>query len=153
MNLDKPKVIEVLPLVNACYLRSIVGCCLHIVLDDDNVEDRSVDFCVEYAREEGCEDCISLAKLLRRMTPTQRKKLAHEKDPASSAKKDWEDFVRNDFHRLSRCSWTVEGNVWRWTLVEGKWFLRFNEDYVALALAERLDRQETEDLLREKGLI
>jgi len=53
-----------------------VGGCLHIVLDDDNVEDSSVRFCIDYAKEKGCEVCLPLAEKLLTMSETQRGKLA-----------------------------------------------------------------------------
>lgn len=45
---DSPTVAEVLPLVNAYYAKpgNSVGGNLHIVLDDCNVEDGHVEFCL-----------------------------------------------------------------------------------------------------------
>lgn len=71
----KPTVPEVTPLVEALYQRHGAGCCLHIVLDDGNVRDSDVDFCVTYAEEQGHEDCLHLAQQLRAMSRTQRAKL------------------------------------------------------------------------------
>lgn len=71
----KPTVPEVLPLVQALYSRSSVGCCLHVVLDDGNVEDVFVRHCLEFARQEGCGECERLAGLLTQMSRTQRTKL------------------------------------------------------------------------------
>jgi hypothetical protein len=68
----KPTVPEVLPFVNELYKRHAAGCCLHVVLDDGNVEDSSVEHCIENAEH---DDCIRLAHLLRLMSKTQRKKL------------------------------------------------------------------------------
>jgi hypothetical protein len=73
----KPTVPEVAPAVRALYARSGAGCCLHIVLDDGNVEDSSVDFCVRYAQEQGHLACEKLARTLRMMSRTQRLKLGH----------------------------------------------------------------------------
>lgn len=67
---------EVLPLVRALYARSAVGCCLHIVLDDGNVEGGSVEFCLAQAMERGHKDCEDLARLLTLMSRTQRRKLS-----------------------------------------------------------------------------
>lgn len=66
---------ELLPEVRALYKRSPVGCCLHIVLDDGNVKDRHVQFCIDYAVEKGHAECEALARKLLTMTPTQRHKL------------------------------------------------------------------------------
>lgn len=73
----KPTVPEVAPLVRALYARwgGGAGCCLHVVLDDGNVEDSFVDHCIESARELGHGDCLLLGYLLRDMSKTQRIKL------------------------------------------------------------------------------
>lgn len=74
----KPTVSDVLPLVLKLYQTydGGAGCCLHIVLDDGNVNDSSVDFCIKCAQDEGHPECEALARLLRQMSRTQRKKLA-----------------------------------------------------------------------------
>lgn len=68
----------VLPLVRALYAspEGGAGCCLHIVVDDYNVEDSHVAFCEEYARRQGHDACERLAVLLRAMTRGQRSKVA-----------------------------------------------------------------------------
>jgi hypothetical protein len=73
----KPTVPEVLPLARAVYAKPLggAGCCLHIVLDEGNVDDRSVDFCLDYARRKGHDDCARLAEILRSMSKTQRLKI------------------------------------------------------------------------------
>lgn len=50
---------------------------LHIVLDDYNVEDSHVDFCISFAEQKGDTEGLRLAKILRSMSKTQRKKLGH----------------------------------------------------------------------------
>lgn len=41
------------------------GCCLHIVLDDGNTSRRDVEFCLKYAEENDCQQCLRLGlKLL-----------------------------------------------------------------------------------------
>lgn len=75
----KPTTTEVLPLVVAVYQRHSGGCCLHIVLDDNNVTDSDVDFCVKRSHENGHADCLELAERLRAMSRTQRLKLAKVK--------------------------------------------------------------------------
>lgn len=71
----RPTVPEILPLVWDLYDRSPVGCCLHIVLDDGNVKDDHVRFCIEQAKEQKCESCLRLAEILLQMSKTQRKVL------------------------------------------------------------------------------
>lgn len=74
---SKPTVPEVLPLVHAYYAKdgNSVGGNLHIVLEDGNVGDSSVEFCLAAAQEAGDEDGVTLAQILLRMSPTQRWKL------------------------------------------------------------------------------
>jgi hypothetical protein len=73
----KPTVPEVLPLVRELYAQpgGGAGCCLHIVLDDGNVHDDNVGFCIERADEVGHERCLKLARTLLLMSRTQRLKL------------------------------------------------------------------------------
>ena len=75
---DKPTVPEVLPLVRAYYQKpgNIVGGNLHMVLDDANVEDQHVSFCLEIAKERNDDDGVRIAELLLRMSKTQRYKVA-----------------------------------------------------------------------------
>jgi hypothetical protein len=75
MSERKPTVPEVLPMVKELYKRHGVGCCLHVCIDDGNVEDRSVQFCLDFAKQKGCTDCILLAETLLKMSKTQRMKL------------------------------------------------------------------------------
>jgi hypothetical protein len=72
----KPTVPEVLPLVWDLYDRSLDGCCLHIVLDDGNVDDASVKFCMRYAEEMVHWECLCLAETLLHMSKTQRTQLS-----------------------------------------------------------------------------
>jgi hypothetical protein len=77
----KPTVPELLPLVAAIYSRPDggVGCCLHIVLDDENIRDSDVKLCLERAKERGHDDCLQVATLLLRMSKTQRKQIVSHK--------------------------------------------------------------------------
>ena len=74
--MSKPTRLELAPLVKALYERNSVGCCLHIVLDEGNVEDSDVAFCLSWARTEGHEACIQLAEKLLLMSRTQRLRLS-----------------------------------------------------------------------------
>ena len=73
----KPTVPEVLPLVNKYYAKpgNGAGGCLHLVLDDGNIETSHVQVCLNYARENGDTDGVALAELLLQMSYTQRNKL------------------------------------------------------------------------------
>jgi hypothetical protein len=48
---------------------------LHIALDDGNVRDCSIDFCIGEAQVRGDAEGEALARLLRAMTKTQRLKV------------------------------------------------------------------------------
>ena len=78
-NPNRPTVPEVLPMVRSLYERHLAGCCLHIVLDDGNVEDSSVSYCLEFSRTEGHTECEELALKLLAMSRTQRLKLGRLK--------------------------------------------------------------------------
>jgi hypothetical protein len=73
----KPAVPDVLPLVRALYATDHGSCggCLHIVLDDGNVSDGNVQWCLDHAIERGCQQCEPIARLLLHMSKTQRLKL------------------------------------------------------------------------------
>jgi hypothetical protein len=74
----KPTVPEVLPVVWAYRDKpnNSVGGSLHIVLEDDNVETGHVQWCRQYAEQQGDSDGVALADVLLRMSITQRLKLA-----------------------------------------------------------------------------
>lgn len=52
-----------------------VGGSLHVVLDDGNIKDSHLDYCLNYAQEKGDTAGAELARLLRAASPTQRKKV------------------------------------------------------------------------------
>ncbi len=73
---NRPTLTQLRPLIHAIYAKPMggAGCCLHIVTDDRNVDDGSVDHCIESARERGHDDCLEAAQMLRQMSKTQRSK-------------------------------------------------------------------------------
>jgi len=75
---DKPTIPDVLPLAERYYSLPGNSCGgnLHICLDDYNVGDSSVEFCLDQAEEVNDEQGIELAQLLLKMSKTQRLKLA-----------------------------------------------------------------------------
>lgn len=73
--MGKPTTTEVKPLVDLLYQRNSVGCCLHVVLDDGNIDDQSVAWCRDEAQRQGHADCFLLANTMLEMSRTQRKKL------------------------------------------------------------------------------
>jgi len=52
-----------------------VGGSLHIVLDDENIEDGHIEWCKNYAKEKGDNEGVALAELLLKATMEQREKL------------------------------------------------------------------------------
>ena len=85
--MNKPTIPEVAPLVDALYAsdHGTVGGHLHNVLDDGNLEDSSVAFCIAEAERDGCQPCLTLGKLLLRMSKTQRRKLSMRRQPPARA--------------------------------------------------------------------
>lgn len=81
---DRPTVPDVMPLVWALYDTEHGSCGghLHITLDDGNIEDSNIEFCIREAAKENCEPCLTIGRLLQQMTKTQRSvvyKRAYEK--------------------------------------------------------------------------
>jgi hypothetical protein len=70
-------VTKFIALTKGIYMRSAVGCCLHILLDDGNVHDSDAAFCLEVAKKAGHQDCIEVATALVNASPTQRRKLRY----------------------------------------------------------------------------
>jgi hypothetical protein len=72
-----PTVPDVLDIVNAYYAQrgNEAGGNLHIVLDDGNVRDGDVAFCLGWAIEKRDKEGEHLAQLIERMSTTQRRKL------------------------------------------------------------------------------
>ena len=68
-----------LPLANKYYSMpgNGVGGSLHIVLEECNVKDSDVKFCLKYAKERGDGKGVELAELLLKMSKTQRGKISN----------------------------------------------------------------------------
>lgn len=77
--MDKPTIPDVMPLVLEYYALpgNLVGGNLHIVLDDGNVKNSDVEFCINKCREYNDLKGIVLCELLLRMSKTQRLKLGY----------------------------------------------------------------------------
>jgi hypothetical protein len=73
---NRPTIPEVLDRFRAYRWHEPAWGALHIVLDDGNVKNADVRFCIELARERGDEEGRALAEILLTMTRTQRLKLA-----------------------------------------------------------------------------
>lgn len=75
-NLSKPQIPEVIDRFKAYYLDNPTWGSLHIVLDDYNLEDKWVDFCIEYAEKENDHEGLQLAVILRKMSKSQRARIS-----------------------------------------------------------------------------
>ena len=73
----KPTIPEVAELFARYYEQpgNAVWGSLHIVLDDGNVDDSNVVFCIGEAEQRGDDEGKRLAEILLRMSKTQRRKL------------------------------------------------------------------------------
>lgn len=76
-NPNRPKVPEVLELVCAYYRKpeNGAGGCCHVVLDDGNMDDGCVAYCLEYCIAEGDADGAAIMRALQQMTRSQRRRL------------------------------------------------------------------------------
>lgn len=68
---ERPKVPDLVPLIQAVYRRHAAGCCLHVVTDDRNLERSNVEFVLDWARRAGHPDCVAAAEMMQRMTRSQ----------------------------------------------------------------------------------
>lgn len=75
--MSKPTIPEVMPIVRAYLAKpeNGVGGNLHIVLDDGNVHDDHVKFCIDQSIERGDKDGEYLGRILLSMSFTQRTKI------------------------------------------------------------------------------
>lgn len=67
-----PLHVRAVGMIEQLYHRHAAGCCLHIVTDDGNIQDKHVDHCVEYAEKMGHRQCHELARLLQSMSVEER---------------------------------------------------------------------------------
>lgn len=73
----KPSISDVREAFRAYREENLVWGSLHIVLDDGNVSDADVRFCVDCARQRGDVEGERLALILLQMSRTQRLKLPY----------------------------------------------------------------------------
>lgn len=52
------------------------GGSLHIIIDDHNIDDKNVKFCISYAKECGDDDGVKLAEKFLLLSKTQRSKIS-----------------------------------------------------------------------------
>lgn len=73
----RPTVPEVIEVVRDYYEKpgNGAGGTFHVVLDDGNIEDKFVKWCIEQAQSLGDSDGVAMGALLLLMTKTQRAKI------------------------------------------------------------------------------
>lgn len=71
----KPSIPQVLSRFTDYLEKNLAWGSLHIVLSDNNVDDDSVRFCINYAEEKGDQEGKELAEILLTMSKTQRLRL------------------------------------------------------------------------------
>jgi hypothetical protein len=76
MMTNKPTVPEVIERFTAYHVEHPAWGTLHCVLDDGNYGDGSVQYAIRWALEEGDVEGEALARILLRMSKTQRSKIA-----------------------------------------------------------------------------
>lgn len=76
---DRPKVPEIVELARRFYAKpgNGVGGNLHVVLDDNNLDDGCIRSAIERCREQSDEDGLVIATALLEMTPSQRRRVCH----------------------------------------------------------------------------
>lgn len=104
--MDKPTVLEVLQLVRTYYAKpgNGAGGCLHLVLDDGNIQDNHVEFCRDYARQENDDDGVILATSLLKMSLDQRKEIfmADKRGKDEDAENHWDFQVSSRKHEMQQ---------------------------------------------------
>jgi hypothetical protein len=75
MDTARPTIPDVVDRFRAYLAQHPAWGSLHIVLEDGNTQDSSVDGCLHRALEDGDVEGAELARVLRRMSRTQRLKL------------------------------------------------------------------------------
>lgn len=77
---EKPKIPEVVKLFSVYKKNNPTWGSLHIVLDDGNVSDADVEFCIKFADDHNDSEGMILARILQQMSKTQRTSLDRKVD-------------------------------------------------------------------------
>ena len=64
---------RILKRLEQLWARSSAGCCLHIIVEDGNLLDAHVEFCIKKAMQQGHSECEALARDIRMLTESQRR--------------------------------------------------------------------------------
>jgi hypothetical protein len=76
---QKADVAYVLPLVKELIAKegNLTGGYLHMVLSNKNIRNSDIEFCLKAAKDNNDNDSVRIAKLLLKMSKTQRLKVCH----------------------------------------------------------------------------
>lgn len=68
---------EIIQKAKAYYKKpgNSVGGRLHIVLDDGNIRDSDIEWCINYAKEQNDVDAVEIGNLLLKASKTERRKI------------------------------------------------------------------------------
>ncbi len=73
----KPKsVLYLVPYFKDYHAKNLAWGSLHVALEDHNLKNSDVDFCIRYAKENGDKEGEGLGRLLRQCSISQRRKIA-----------------------------------------------------------------------------
>lgn len=77
---DRPKVPDVMPLVRAYFAKpgNGAGGNLHVALDDGNLDNGSLQFCLSECEREHDYDGATIMRLMLQMTRTQRRHICEK---------------------------------------------------------------------------
>lgn len=67
---------DIIKRIMRLYAHGTLGGNMHIVLDDGNIEDSSIERSIQFAKEENDDECIELGLLLLQADMQQRRFLA-----------------------------------------------------------------------------
>jgi hypothetical protein len=76
--MDKLTIPDVLPIFQDFIRRNPAGGSLHIVLDDWNLEDDHIKYCINYAKECNDNEAVKLGEIMLQLSMTQRNKLVNK---------------------------------------------------------------------------
>lgn len=114
--MNKPTIPEVIDRFMAYHEQNRAWGWLHVVLDDDNVDDGDVQGCIDMAAEHGDTEAAELGKILLQMSKTQRARIGDWPYRFRAAK-------RNAAVSDLKTDEPREG-VWHWVRVDGaEWWL------------------------------
>ncbi|MDR6579992.1 hypothetical protein [Pseudomonas extremaustralis] len=90
MSTSRLSVPDLLPRVQSYTAKNPAGGSLHIVLEDQNIRNSDVQFCIDYAMEKGDAEGAEIGRALLSMSKTQRLKVAGRRFGESEVVIPWD---------------------------------------------------------------